>query len=90
VHKGLLPIEEFEYVSEREKVIYAIITGLRLITGINLKEFRERYHVDLLKEYGDVVEKYGDMGFLEVKSGFLRFTERGIDVSNTVLSDFLR
>ncbi|SHE31091.1 oxygen-independent coproporphyrinogen-3 oxidase [Caldanaerobius fijiensis DSM 17918] len=90
VYKDLLPIDEFDYVDSQQMVIYAIITGLRLIDGINLDEFRQKYRFDIEKEYGDVIEKYSDLDLLEIKNGRLKFTEKGIDVSNTVLCDFLR
>lgn len=90
VYKDLLPIDEFDYVDSRQMVIYAIITGLRLIDGIKLDEFRQKYRFDIEKEYGDVIKKYSDLDLLEIKNGHLKFTEKGIDVSNTILCDFLR
>lgn len=90
VEQGLLPIGEFDYIDSQQKIIYAIITGLRLIDGIGLAEFRRRYDFDIEEEYKDVILKYREMGLLEIRDGHLKFTEKGVDLSNLVLGDFLR
>ena len=40
--------------------------------------------------YGEVLEKYENMGFLEKKEEFWRLTRKGIHVSNHILADFLQ
>jgi hypothetical protein len=39
--------------------------------------------------YGEVISKYREMGLLEEVDGWVRLTDKGIDVSNVVLSEFL-
>ncbi|MCD8158307.1 MAG: radical SAM family heme chaperone HemW [Clostridiales bacterium] len=63
--------------------------GLRMTEGINLSEFRQNFGKDIFKIFGSVIEKYEKYGFLEHNKERLWLTEDGIDVSNTIFSDFL-
>ena len=63
--------------------------GLRLTDGVSDTEFIRRFHRSLKEVYGAVIRSYVDMGFLVWKNGNLRLEDRGIDVSNQILADFL-
>lgn len=69
-----------------------LFTGLRKIDGISLSDFEERFGATLQEIYRD---KWPDINrFIESKHLFmdenkLKFTEKGIDVSNTVLVEFV-
>lgn len=86
---GKYPVEEMEEEEPEELLKDLIITGLRLSEGINLKEVNKKFGIDFLTEYKTVTEKYIDAQMLEIKNGNLRFTEKGISVSNYILSDFI-
>ncbi len=64
--------------------------GLRMMEGISEADFQENFGVPLFKVYGKTLKKYKNMGLLENKNGFWRFTRRGIHVSNWILADFLQ
>ena len=57
--------------------------------GISPQEFEEKFHQDFGTIYGRAVEKLKMQGLLEEEGGRIRLTERGIDVSNQVLVEFL-
>ena len=65
--------------------------GLRLVRGVGVKEFKENFGKSILEVYGNVIEKYKRMGLLEYdpEGRYLRLTDEGLDVSNTVMADFL-
>ena len=65
-----------------------MILGLRLTEGIRLAEFEVRFGKKLEDVYGSVTEKYGKMGLLEQEAGMLRFSKRGMNVSNVILAEF--
>lgn len=73
---------------EQEQLTFADILsetmflGLRTSQGVRLTE-------ELRRIYREVLERYLSGGFLEERAGFLRLTDRGIDVSNWILADFL-
>ena len=66
-----------------------IFMGMRLQKGIDKNKFYERFQVSLDSIYGDQIKKYVKEGLLLDSPSNLRFTEKGIEFSNHVLSDFL-
>ena len=63
--------------------------GLRLIEGIKMGEFKKRFNLDITEIYKEVIEKNISKNLLEIKGGNLRLTEKGIELSNYVMSDFI-
>ncbi|MDO4554240.1 MAG: radical SAM family heme chaperone HemW [Lachnospiraceae bacterium] len=81
--------EEVEILSLQEQMEEAMILGLRKIKGIHAQTFLERYGMDMNEVFGDVISHYEKEGLLIKEEGWLRFTQRGFDVSNFVLCEFL-
>lgn len=72
--------------------------GLRLVRGVDTAEFAGQFGRDIEDVYGEVIQKYVEMGLLEYATEqrgdskatrMLRLTDAGLDVSNTVMADFL-
>ncbi len=63
--------------------------GLRMMRGVSTREFEEKFHVPFQEVYGEPVRKMLAQGFLEEDGSWIRFTDKGIDVSNRLLVDFL-
>ncbi len=63
--------------------------GLRMIRGVNRREFRERFNKDMFAVYGPVINRYEADGFMDFDDDYVWLTDAGIDVSNIILSDFL-
>lgn len=63
--------------------------GLRMIRGVSRAEFQDRFKRDLYEVYGDVINKYSDQGYIIVDEDRVRLSDKGLDVSNYILSDFL-
>lgn len=76
-------------ITERNRMEEFMFLGLRLTDGVSDTEFIRRFHRSLEEVYGAVIRSYVDMGFLVWKNGNLRLEDRGIDVSNQILADFL-
>lgn len=66
-----------------------IFMGLRMINGIELKEFKCRFNQDIYDVYGDVIKKNIKKELLINNSERLYLSSRGIEVSNYVMSDFI-
>lgn len=69
--------------------------GLRRMEGISVKTFERRFGVSFVSVYGDVTQRLVSMGLLHRQEHpeqglFYGLTERGIDISNTVLAEFLQ
>jgi oxygen-independent coproporphyrinogen-3 oxidase len=63
--------------------------GLRMIEGINLKTFKKRFGKDVFDIYDEVIKNNIKKGLLVVDSGKLYLSEKGIELSNYVMSDFI-
>ena len=63
--------------------------GLRMMCGISREDFEERFNKDIYEVYGPVLNKYIDMGYMAAIDDRIILTDMGIDVSNTILSEFI-
>lgn len=73
---------EREVLTPADILSETMFLGLRTMEGVRLTKQMRRI-------YNEVLEKHCAQGLLYEQDGFLRLTERGIDVSNWVLADFL-
>lgn len=80
---------ESHTLSAREQMEETMFLGLRMMRGVSEKTFLDTFHRPLDEVYGQVIEKYCAQGLLVRENGAVRLTDRGIDVSNYVLADFL-
>lgn len=79
-----------EILSKQDLMEEFVFLGLRRMEGISESEFEKTFGASLDGIYHEVLKKWKDAGCLARNNGFWRLTERGIDISNAVLSDFLR
>ena len=88
---ALLIRENIEKLSVQDQMEEFMFLGLRLVKGVNINKFSDLFHKDIEEVYGDVISKYKGLGLLEYSEDRtnLRLTENGLDVSNTVMADFL-
>lgn len=85
--------EDRENLSVEEQMAETMFLGLRMEQGVSESLWMEEYHRSLTSVYGDVLQKHLKNGLLEwtevEEERFIRLTEKGIDVSNYVMADFL-
>jgi oxygen-independent coproporphyrinogen-3 oxidase len=75
-----------------ESVSEYIFTGMRRLNGIDLIDFEARFGKELFEFYPEkssLVEKYMEQGYVIIENNRMRFTLKGIDISNTILSEFV-
>ena len=66
-----------------------VMMGLRLKQGMSLSLFKERFHCDLDDVYHDVLDNCVSKGWLMIEKDKVKATERGFEILNTVLEQFL-
>lgn len=86
---GELPIYETEELSPEALMGEAIFLGLRLLEGVNLAEFALRFGKDLAEVFGRQVRELCAMGLLEINSGHLKLTSKGLPLANVVFREFV-
>ena len=63
--------------------------GLRILSGIDLKEFEKRFGENIESIYKEVIDKNIDKNLLVLENNKLKLTEKGVELSNYVMSDFI-
>ena len=66
-----------------------IFMGLRMIEGIEINEFKERFNKDIYEVYSDIIDKNIKKELLICSSGRLFLSPKGMEISNYVMSDFI-
>lgn len=87
--RDCLADDSYEVIDKQTCAKEAIMLGLRMRHGLNLKEFERRHGMCLESA---VVEKSPSLfadGFLLIEDGCLRLTQKGVLVSNTILAELI-
>ncbi len=64
--------------------------GLRTARGISREEFKKRFGESFPGTYEKKLLDYCQQGFMEKVNERIRLTDKGIDVSNVIMADFLQ
>lgn len=81
--------EEPEKLSKANEMEEYMFLGLRKMEGVSKNRFEEEFGVSMEEIYGNVLKEMIAKELLETDGDFIKLTERGIDVSNYVMSEFL-
>ena len=76
-------------LSLHEQMEEYMFLGLRMMCGVSEQEFSDIFGAQIETMYGETIEKLCTQGVLMRDKGHIRLTERGIDVSNYVMAQFL-
>lgn len=80
---------EEEIITPELEELYYIILHFRLNEGINLKDFKQKYHNDFLKKYHKQVAKLNKFNYLEINSHRVKVKEQYFFILNTILLEFM-
>lgn len=81
--------KEEAVLSNKERMEEYMFLGLRRRAGVSIGEFEKRFSRTMEQVYGGTISWLRKEGFLEQKGDRIYLTNKGIDVSNPVLSEFL-
>ena len=81
--------EEPEILTEKEEMEEFMFLGLRKMEGVSETDFRNVFRKEMQEVYGLILQKMKEEGLMEQAGDNWRLTERGIDISNYVMSEFL-
>ena len=85
-----LPREDIESIERENEMFEWIMLGLRKIEGVELGRFKARFGADVCEVYKEAVNKLENMGWLTVDQRFMRLTDRGLDMQNSALMEFMQ
>ena len=83
------PVVEKTNLSEDELRAETVFLGLRLMHGLNLKEYESRFGFNLSDRYESDLRRLREAGLIEINQELLKLTTRGVLLSNEVMATFL-
>ena len=78
-----------EKLSVEEQIEEFMFLGLRMMKGISKQKFAEAFGKEIEEIYGKQIERLKKAELLEENDDRIYLTEKGIDISNSVLVEFM-
>ncbi|MCQ2910630.1 MAG: radical SAM family heme chaperone HemW [Clostridia bacterium] len=78
-----------ELESESDQISEFMFLGLRMLDGISINKFKEKFGKDIFDIYGDTINEMIEDGYLEREDDLIRLSKKGIDVSNVLFAEFM-
>ena len=76
-------------LKDKDRMEEFMFLGLRCIKGISISTFEEKFGKNIYEVYGSIIEKYTEWGYLIIDEDRIYLSDKGIDVSNTIMAEFL-
>lgn len=89
ISNNQLPVDNKENISKETDMFDTIMLGLRLVDGIDIREFNTKYNVDFLVKYNGVLKQLIDDDLILLSDDSIKLTRKGFDLQNYVLGLFL-
>lgn len=89
IARGELPVAAEEYLSRQTMMAETVFLALRVLEGLNLEEFAARFGERAEDVYGKQIKHLSRLGLVEINSGYLRLTTRGLPLANAVFAEFV-
>lgn len=89
VEKGASPVVEENELSPKQLAAEFAFLNLRLAKGLDLKEYKRRFGVDLREEFGEDLSRLEEAWLIEYDENRLKLTRRGFLYSNEVFAVFV-
>ncbi len=90
IKAGLPPVkqEDVEHYSQRDEMGVFVFTGLRKTGGFDIRDFEDTFGTDFFDVYDPaIITKM--RGLIEMNGFVMKLTEKGLDVSNKVMAEFV-
>ncbi len=80
---------EEEKLTREDLIGEYIMLHLRLTKGFSEEDFSRLFGQSSDEMFGDIIKKYTGMGLMKREGGYVRLTESGLDVSNSIMAEFI-
>jgi oxygen-independent coproporphyrinogen-3 oxidase len=81
--------KDFTLLTREERMEEYMFLGLRRCDGISKSTFFQRFQIEIETIYGEVLEQLEYKKLVTMNEDQIKLTDYGIDISNSVLSEFL-
>jgi putative oxygen-independent coproporphyrinogen III oxidase len=89
VESGRTPIVEEQLLSQNDRKAEAIFLGLRLMSGVDTREYQRNFGIDIREEHQDDFKRFQEAGLIEFDGDLIRLTRAGALMSNEVFARFV-
>ncbi len=89
INSGEEVVEDITINTLEDSMEEFVFMGLRMLSGISISEFNKRFGVNIESIYKEVIDKNINKKLLVLENDKLKLTEKGIELSNSVMSDFI-
>ena len=80
---------EEELLTQKDEMEEFVFLGLRMMAGISTESFKEVFGLDFYELYGEIAANQMKQGLIKREGSRIRLTDMGIDVSNTVMAEYM-
>lgn len=81
-------VQEEKLTKEAEMNEYMLL-GLRKLDGISISKFKEKFNVNPINYYEEILQKLIKSGLIEVTDTNIKISEKGLDLANIVWEEFI-
>lgn len=89
VEQGESPIVEEHELSDADLRSEALFLGMRMMRGVDVREYNELFGVDIRAEHRDELDRFREAGLVEFDGDLIRLTRNGALMSNEVFAAFV-
>ena len=89
VEQRASPIVEQQELSDGDLRAEALFLGMRMMSGVDLRQYSEIFGVDLRAEHRDELDRFHEAGLVEFDGDLIRLTRNGALMSNEVFAAFV-
>ena len=89
VEQRASPIVEQQELSDGDLRAEALFLGMRMMRGVDLRQYSEIFGVDLRAEHRDELNRFHEAGLVEFDGDLIRLTRNGALMSNEVFAAFV-
>lgn len=89
IQENHISIESSESLEPRRAMGETIMLGLRLLQGINIHQFEERFQTSFYKIFGNTITSLLKKELIIMEQGQLRLSEKGLFLADSVILEFI-
>jgi oxygen-independent coproporphyrinogen III oxidase len=89
IENGSSPLVESERLSSEESFRETVVLGLRMVDGLERAVLKNRFGLDIVTNYGPVLQRLIDQELVELTTTRLRLTKLGRRFANLVMADLV-
>lgn len=82
-------IENYSALTLNERMEEFMFLGLRKIKGVQFKAFKDSFGEPMPDKYQKIIDKFIVLDLMKRTDDSVMLTDKGLDVSNTIMSEFL-